>query len=338
MTYIPEQFKKARAIYEKKLIRHITPFDCPYCNHPGLYGHKHEGDKDFMHPDCFLLHLDDISEQTPIDMLMDIGEKETPSVYFDKVTFSKLVSSAIDKFPSQYNYFLVGEIDDDSIDITGFKPVPIFEYPREYGTFGRWEFRKGVFDGLENKELDKEFEELEGLDIVGYLHTHSSKQISHSDLFYEYLYSYMLDDADKEQFKIHIQLNNFFPVLKKLIIANHNEFDGSRPLTESDGKGDVFTDHFEQQIADNKAEYNWMLKKTKTNAKRLIRKNPQDYTCAYSTILGLFEPGADDILFNQLDDWMSEDILDIDAFANLELTKRIQGQIHRLPFEVRKIA
>lgn len=338
MTYTQEQFAKARAIYEKSLIRHITPFDCPYCQNPGLLAHKNEGDEDFMHPDCFLLHLNDISKQTPIDMLMDIGEKETPKIYFDKKTFKELVSSAIDKFPSQYNYFLVGKIDDDSIDITGFKPVPIFEYPRPHGTFGHWEFRKGVFDGQENEELDKEFEELEGLDIIGYLHAHSSRQISHSDLFYEYLYSYMLDDADKEQFKIHIQLNNFFPVLEKLVIENHNKFDGSRPLTESDGKGDVFTDHFEAYISGEESVLSGTLKKAKTDAKRLIRKNPQDYVCAYTTILGLFEPGADEILFEQLDDWMSEDILDIDAFANLKLTKRIQGQIHRLPFEVKKVA
>jgi len=333
MTYTQEQFNQARAIYEKRLIRHITPFDCPYCHNPGHLAHKHEGDKDFMHPDCFLLHLNDISKQTPIDLLMDIGEKETPKVYFDKVAFKKLVSSAIDKFPSQYNYFLVGEIDDDCINVTGFKPVLIFEYPRPYGTFGHWAFRKGVFDGQENEELDKEFEELEGLDIIGYLHAHSSKQISQSDLFYEYLYSYMLDDADKEQFKIHIH-----PVLKELVIANHNRFDGSRPLTESNGKGDVFTDHFENYMAGQETVFFRMLKKAKTDAKRQIHKNPQDYVCAYTTILDLFEPGADDILFEQLDDWMSKDTLDVDAFANLELTKRIQGQIHRLSFDVKKVA
>jgi len=338
MTYTQEQFDTAKAIYGSRLIRHITPFDCPYCQNPGLLAHKHEGDKDFMHPDCFLLHLNDISKQTPIDMLMNLGEKETPKVYFDKAAFKKLVSSAIDKFPSQYNYFLIGEVNEDNIVITGFKPVPIFEYPRPYGTFGHWAFRKGVFDGQENEELDKEFEGLEGLDIIGYLHAHSSKQISHSDLFYEYLYSYLLDDADKEQFKIHIQLNNFFPVLKELVIANHNRFDGSKPLTESNGKGDVFTDHFEIYMAGQETVYSGTLKKAKTDAKRLIRKNPQDYVCAYTTILDLFEPGADEILFEQLDDWMSKDTLDVDAFANLELTKRIQGQIHRLPFDVKKVA
>ena len=338
MTYTQEQFKQARTIYEKKLIRHITPFDCPYCQNPGLIAHKNEGDKDFMHPDCFLLHLDSISKQTPIDMLMNIGEKETPKVYFDKVAFKKLVSSAIDKFPSQYNYFLAGEIEDDCINVTGFKPVPIFEYPRPYGTFGHWAFRKGVFDGQENEELDKEFEELEGLDIIGYLHAHSSKQISQSDLSYEYLYSQPFGDAGKDQFKIHIQLNNFFPVLKELVIANHNRFDGSRPLTESNGQVNTFTDHFENYIAGQETVFFRILKKAKTDAKRLIRKNPQDYVCAYTTILDLFEPGADEILFEQLDDWMSKDTLDIDAFANLELTKRIQGQIHRLPFDIKKVA
>ncbi|NOQ37340.1 hypothetical protein GQ472_00500 [archaeon] len=287
---------------------------------------------------CILTALNDISKQTPIDMLMDIGEKETPKVYFDKVAFKKLVSSAIDKFPSQYNYFLVGEVNEDNIDITDFKPVPIFEYPRPYGTFGHWEFRKCVFDGQENEELDKGFEELEGLDIIGYLHAHSSKQISQSNLFYEYLYSKLLDNADKEQFKVHIQLNNFSPVLKELVMANHNRFDGSKPLTESKGYGDIFTDHFEAYMTGEESVLSRILKKAKTDAKRLIRKNPQNYACAYTTILDMFEQEADDILFKQLDNWLSKDTLDIDAFANLKLTKRIQGKIHRLPFEVRKVA
>ncbi len=337
MTYTQQQFKQARAIYEARLIRHITPFDCPYCQNPGFLAHKHEGDKDFMHPDCFLLHLNDISKQTPIDMLMDIGHKEKPKINFDKKTFKELVSSAIDKFPSQYNYFLIGEIDDDCINVTGFKSIPIFEYPREYGTFGNWTLRKSILDGQKDEELDKELEEFEDLDIIGYLHAHTSKQISHSDLIYGYLYSQFLDGADKEQFKVHIQLNNFFPVLKELVIANHNKFDGSKPLTDSNGQVNIFTDHFERYMANPETVFFRMLKKAKTDAKRLIRNNPQDYVCAYTTILDLFEPGADDILFEQLDDWMSKDALDVDAFANLKLTKKIQGQIHRLPFEVKKV-
>ena len=337
MVYTQEQFNNARDIYEKRLIRHIIPFDCPYCNHSGLLAHKHEGDNNFMHPDCFLLHLNDILKKTPIDMLMDIGEKKTPKVYFDKMKFNRVVSSAIDKFPSQYNYFLVGEIDEDCIYVTDFRPVPIFEYPRPYGTFGHWEFREGMFDGQENEELDMELEELEDVNIVGYLHAHSSEQISHSDLFYDYLYSQILSDADREQVKIHIQLNTFFPVLKELVMANHTIFDGSRPLTESNGHGDVFTDHFEQQIADSKAECHQMLKKAETDAKKLICKNPQEYVSAYTTISHVYGSGADSSLFKQLNDWMSKDILDIDAFADLELTKRIQRQIHRLPFEVKKV-
>ncbi|NOQ56216.1 MAG: hypothetical protein GQ477_05435 [Nanohaloarchaea archaeon] len=336
MVYTEKQFNDARAIFEKKLIRHITPFNCPYCNNPGYFAHKHEGDKYFMHPDCFMLNQFNILSETPIDMLMGIGDNETPEVYFKKKVFDEIVSSAIDHFPSQYNYFLVGEIDNDAVEITGFKPVPIFEYPRPYGTFGHWEFRKGMFDGQKNKKLDNELEELEDLNIVGYLHAHSTRQISQSDLFYEYLYSMQLDDVDKEQFKIHIRLDNFYPVLKELVMINHNEFNGLKPLTESNGYGDVFTDHFEQWIADNKAGYHWMLKKAKVDAIEKIHKTPDDYSCAYTTIPHIFKFQADSILFEQLEDWLSKDILDVDAFANLELRKRIHGQIQRLPLEVKK--
>jgi len=326
MSYKKEEFDAARSLFEKPIERWITPFKCGYCGESGMKGHRYKGNTEFRHPDCFLLYSAEITKETPIDLLMEIEEAGTPKVAFDKRTFGKIVSSAVEKSPSQYNYFLVGYLSNDSVLVKDFKPVPFFSYPREPGTFGEWEYKEAVAE---------EIGELNKLNIVGYLHAHNAKQISHSDLFYEYFYSRLMDGDGENSFKVHAQLNNFYPVLKELTILNHKKYNGESPLTESQGWSDVPTTQFERYLQSSEGEYLELLKAAKKQASEKIISKPENYMCTYTTIPEVFVGDEDVNLFRDLGYWMDKDKLDVDVFANLELVKRIKGKIKRLPLEVK---
>jgi len=326
MSYKKEDFETARSLFEKPIERWITPFNCKYCGQTGMKGHRYKGDVEFKHPDCFLLYSTEITKETPIDLLMEIEESETPKVIFDKKIFGKIVSSTVDKSPSQYNYFLIGDTSNNNVVVKAFKPVPFFNYPREPGTFGEWEYKEAVAE---------EIEELNNLNIVGYLHAHNARQISHSDLFYEYFYSRLMDGDGENSFKVHAQLNNFYPVLKELTILNHKKFKGESPLTESQGWSDIPTIQFERYLQAKEGEYLNLFKEAKKQASERIISKPEDYMRAYTTIPEVFAGDEDVNLFRDLGFWMDKDKLDVDVFANLELVKRIKGKIKRLPFEVK---
>lgn len=329
MSYTEQEFGAARALFEKEIERWAMPFNCSYCSYPGMLGYRTQGDSAFMHPDCFQLHRSEISQKTPIDLLMDIGQKETPRVYFDKKALHQLIDSAVEKFPLQHNYFLIGDTMDGSVEIKDYIPVPYFVYPREPGTFGSWSVRD---------PSDGELEQLNKVNVVGYLHSHNAKLIGHSDLLYESYYSLMLDDDEKNMFNVHVQLDSFHPVLKELTLLNHEQFDGKKPLTGWKGLRWVPTSQLEKYLQDDKGDYFNLLQDAKGKALEKIKSEPQNYVGTYSTILDVVGGERDIALFEGLEQWMGTGNLSVDAFSDLELIKRIRGKIKQLPFEVRQIA
>ncbi len=326
MSYIKEEFEVARNLFEKPVERWITPFRCEYCGENGMKGHRYKGETKFRHPDCFLLYSTEITKETPIDLLMEINDSEKPKFTFDKASFRKIIPAAVDKSPSQYNYFLVGDVSSDSVLIKDFKPVPFFNYPREPGTFGEWEYREAS---------SEELNELNKLNVVGYMHAHNAKQISHSDLFYEYFYSRLLGGEGENIFRVHAQLNTFYPLLKELTLLNHKKFKGEKPLTESEGWSDVPTMQFERYLQAKEGEYSELLEEAKKQASEKIISRPKDYMRTYTTIPEVFVSDDDVNLFRELGYWMDKDNLDVNTFTNLELLKRIHGKIKKLPFEVK---
>ena len=84
MSYSISDFVAAKKLFEIEIERWVVPFNCSYCGYDGVFGHRNKGDSVLMHPDCFQLDIYDKTDQTPLDMIMNIGQKETPKVYFDK--------------------------------------------------------------------------------------------------------------------------------------------------------------------------------------------------------------------------------------------------------------
>lgn len=336
MSYNEGEFAAARRLWETPVEHWLTFFKCAYCGTTGTLGNRLKGESSLMHSDCFSLYHSKRSEPTPLDLLMNIEEAGAPKVIFDKNVFNELASSAIVQSPLQYNYFLLGEIDGDSVKVRDFALVPFFTYLREPGTFGEWAFKDDEF-GKDYILLERKFDREDDV-LVGYLHSHNARTIGQSDLYYEYFYSHILPEDQKENFKAHIQLNTFYPTVRELVLANHKLFSGRKHLIECRGWMDLPTLQFEKYLQAASREHFELFQEAKKTALNNVLSKPEEYMGAYTTIPQVFAGEREDYLFEQLEGWMNKPLLEVDTFANLELIKRIQGRIKKLPFEIRSVA
>ncbi len=330
MKYGEKELLESKRLFSTPHQIDLCHSTCEYCKKPVAVGYRLKGEEAFMHSDCFILDVYDkfseIGHMTPIDVAYQIESVDAPEVIIKKRVLKRLINEAVNLFPYQHMFLSICNEDDNEIIIEDFVDNPIFTYELPEGKFSNWELdfsHKTPKNFKENVSTKK---------VNGYIHTHDTKRISLSDLYYDFIYSCFMKKGDGVF--IHAQLDIFYPALKQLVLLNHEKFDGESPIATFHGSGIRPTKNFDRYSRPLEEDKR-LIETAKKMAKKEIESNISKYFSVYSSIYDEFiclKPKEANSLFEELE---LDNSLDDEKIASSRLIRKIKGKIKEFPVNIK---
>lgn len=305
---------------------------CDYKGCGQVVGHGYRYKDLTMHPDCFLIHTSE--KNTELELYLkdfDIEKSQTPEVVVTSEVLDHLIDLAVEKFPIQNNLFTGGAYSENEIAIYGYIEVPIFKY-RMTKYFSGFKFDFTDFDALVLANI------LVNTPPNGYIHIHDCRDIGSSDIQYDAIYRMACANTHRN-LKVRGQLNGFIPVLKQLVLLNHERFKGKKPIADMESSIPVRTEHFLRYFPSKTNEDSEVVRKARSLAKREMKSNIEKYFSIYSAATEAFEPfGIQEIsiMCEEVKKVLhSDDSYKIDKLLNTRLVNLLKGRIKQLPFVIK---
>jgi hypothetical protein len=333
MRYSEEDVALAQRLFETPIQPGLYFSTCSFCGELAIEGSRYVNEpiEAAMHHDCFVVTIPDrIPKVGPFTSLYQIQDVSVPRVVVTQQTLQRLVSKAVDLFPYQHNFFSLGRISEDEISIDDFIDVPFFRYEMPKGKFSNYE--------IDNSEptLKTWLEILKQKIPNGYIHSHDGNDISISDLVYDNIYSKFIPQEFHRSFRIHIQLDTFYPTFKHLVLLHRHELKRGKSLVVSYYSRHLPTKYLYKYIKPRTEKDRKTMETARQLAKETIVNNPERYLGAYTTIVDSFVTLKNDEINEMLEE-LGATLSKIIVYKNVEnsrFIKFIQGKIKQLPLVI----